>query len=878
MAVKSIRALISDSHEARIHALGFKTLAETICEKCAAPTPSQILSVLEATPSGFVHSHLPGKQLDGEQVANILISLVMQAEKNVFNDKTSVTGVDDEIKSMAGLLTKDNEFISAAKSFDITTMVRVAMESILIADAEKSYLAGSAEDRQLVHLLAVSQTTANPGKKSHADTLLHAILVAREWQELLTAQPAQSEVPMPAESDEKIKPLLALRVTYQKNGGYVSEILFFEKNSITIGRKQDADIPLGHDVFASPDHSRIDFAGPHALLINGTNKNGTFINTRKIDHVPVPLQPGHKIVVGKTVFDVIQVRPEKTEQTDETSCSKGIAESLLHMSRIGECGDIELDENGVKRKIPIFIKPPKRVIFGVHNSDKFPGIRHLGERMPTQCLSPGENFNFSASNAYVNVHLPDAGLGRGEVVMEVGVKCAEIKNNSEIIVFINGKELPPKMSQKLHDGDIIQIGDYISILSMNKKGFDMICDRYRDFGYLDAEFRQRIEMLENAIRCTFDDERKQKKFLSIAVNVLSRLFADINDMPENELLVEYEKRMSNIEFVISKACVSESPEVFFEFMSNNNSLPLFASIAKTIAGKNLRLKPAYPPYNHELADKLAGLARSKKSVCAMMGNIVDALPETICNGTDMRELKKELSMSSRRIRASAVGKINREILNQQGILLWDKGSCVIIAQATCMMQIGNTRGIIVNELDGFEDIFGKTTLGFFSPDTKMILIRGGSEEITEETAYHEVQHLKDAVAGYSDKIRNTYPHLPEEEQKAYTEATAIAAELYHSNYSNRKIMKHLRAYTNKMNRYGIGSKKILDFISDHSGLPLKDALMEFIDNIYLDHIGIKYTQLYDGPSSTPSEIVYKKRFSKYHSRGISFDAPTICHS
>jgi pSer/pThr/pTyr-binding forkhead associated (FHA) protein len=105
----------------------------------------------------------------------------------------------------------------------------------------------------------------------------------------------------PAEDDDVQSPLAGLArdqaaLVIRGGGGRAGETYAIQAERTTIGRHPAADIFLD-DVTVSRNHALVERDGDHWVIVDQDSLNGTYINRRRGDRVP--LADGDEIQIGK---------------------------------------------------------------------------------------------------------------------------------------------------------------------------------------------------------------------------------------------------------------------------------------------------------------------------------------------------------------------------------------------------------------------------------------------------------------------------------------------------------------------------------------------------------------------------------------------------
>ncbi len=75
-------------------------------------------------------------------------------------------------------------------------------------------------------------------------------------------------------------------------------------NTVLVGRSPDSSLVL-NDSYASARHAQFYNYRGQVYVEDLDSTNGTWINSQKIHH-PVPLKPGMRVTIGKTVLELAQ--------------------------------------------------------------------------------------------------------------------------------------------------------------------------------------------------------------------------------------------------------------------------------------------------------------------------------------------------------------------------------------------------------------------------------------------------------------------------------------------------------------------------------------------------------------------------------------------
>jgi len=854
-------------------------------------SPKQILDTVETLRGeSFTHPQLRQHHLSGAQVSNMLIPLVMQAERIVLQDNSSVTGVDDDVKKLAARLSADYEFIGAVGGQDISTMVRVAMEEILISERSHLY-ERKGTDPEKSRLAAIIAITARDAKRTSADTMLHADDVPDDVDlfEEVCVDHGQSAVfegptdagrfggvfhaideitiPDPPKSFEDTTALIALKITDKSRGS--SELVFFEKSIITIGRGTDNDLFISTDPHVSRNHAQLFFDGTNLHIVD-LSTHGTFVNGRRIASDREVVRVGHKITVGETDKEIVRATPNKSKRNlqavhPRSPCSG----NFMAICTVDGC-PVETEGERVLEPIELTDSTQRFAFSG--SGQGYATIEEDGNDELCICWNPGDPVHSPSPDDYItSIYLP--GLNKSdEFLIDVTDGFLEIKNCSEMSVKVNGVELPNSASSQVFDGDIIQIEGYLIFINLNKENANYLSEYHHTLYEVDPEFGQRLRLVEDATKTMPQDLQEQA--LWVAMWFTNHSLKEIYGFSGSDRKVEYERRMANIDFLISSACVSEQQEQFFRFIRGNYARAhQFAAMARTFNGIDMQLRSKVIEHDVLLSRKLEQIAKSEQRFDEKLSLIMEAIPSDL-RTDNFVSLCDDLNSHSFMTRARAIRMINEQILNPRGILLWEDKDKVIISEVFAIVYVGSQSALIINQIRGVPPVFDDGVGGFFHHNSEMILIKKGSEKWTEEAAYHEVQHACDYITRFIEKVNEIYKKVSPTEQKLYIEATAIAAELYHSKYSNAKIRSRLFLNSGS-DEYALARKRIHQFVQKHSNLPIKDALIEYINAEYERILGIKYTTLFDGRRSTLHDIVYGRSLEPegYEEPTTHFEGP-----
>ncbi len=119
-------------------------------------------------------------------------------------------------------------------------------------------------------------------------------------------------------------------ITHMKQDGLREEYRIKEDVPLTIGRSQDADIPVA-DERVSRIHCGIRYRDGEFVLKDLGSRNGTYLNDEKVQ--TATLKPGDRIRVGSTVMRMERELTKGTqtvlrEVEDEMSHGKGYSTIL----------------------------------------------------------------------------------------------------------------------------------------------------------------------------------------------------------------------------------------------------------------------------------------------------------------------------------------------------------------------------------------------------------------------------------------------------------------------------------------------------------------------------------------------------------------------
>lgn len=119
-------------------------------------------------------------------------------------------------------------------------------------------------------------------------------------------------------------------ITHMKQDGLREEYRLKEDVPLTIGRSQDADIPVADDR-VSRIHCGIRYSDGDFVLKDLGSSNGTYVNDEKVQ--TATLKPGDRIRVGSTVLRLERELTKGTqtvlrEVEDEMSHGKGYSTIL----------------------------------------------------------------------------------------------------------------------------------------------------------------------------------------------------------------------------------------------------------------------------------------------------------------------------------------------------------------------------------------------------------------------------------------------------------------------------------------------------------------------------------------------------------------------
>src|SRR5438477_5950114 len=89
-----------------------------------------------------------------------------------------------------------------------------------------------------------------------------------------------------------------------RSGKASGKIVDLTGSTITLGNRRNATVEL-KDAWVSFNHAQITRQGDRYFIADAHSRAGTFVNDRRIDRQPVPINPGDKILLGKTEIVVV---------------------------------------------------------------------------------------------------------------------------------------------------------------------------------------------------------------------------------------------------------------------------------------------------------------------------------------------------------------------------------------------------------------------------------------------------------------------------------------------------------------------------------------------------------------------------------------------
>ena len=89
-----------------------------------------------------------------------------------------------------------------------------------------------------------------------------------------------------------------------RNGKAAGRSVELKGSTVTLGNRRNATIEL-KDSWVSFNHAQITCQGDKYFLADAHSRAGTYLNDRKVDRTPVPINPGDRILLGKTEIVVI---------------------------------------------------------------------------------------------------------------------------------------------------------------------------------------------------------------------------------------------------------------------------------------------------------------------------------------------------------------------------------------------------------------------------------------------------------------------------------------------------------------------------------------------------------------------------------------------
>jgi chromosome segregation ATPase len=89
-----------------------------------------------------------------------------------------------------------------------------------------------------------------------------------------------------------------------RNGKAAGRSVELKGSTVTLGNRRNATIEL-KDSWVSFNHAQITCQGDKYFLADAHSRAGTYLNDRKVDRTPVPINPGDRILLGKTEIVVL---------------------------------------------------------------------------------------------------------------------------------------------------------------------------------------------------------------------------------------------------------------------------------------------------------------------------------------------------------------------------------------------------------------------------------------------------------------------------------------------------------------------------------------------------------------------------------------------
>jgi Mg-chelatase subunit ChlD len=101
------------------------------------------------------------------------------------------------------------------------------------------------------------------------------------------------------------------------SGSVVGQRFLVDKERISIGADSGVDLTIGGDQYVSGYHAYLSYEGGSLLLFDQKSKNGTFVNDKRVVDSPSRLEPGDRIKIGASIFELSEASSTLAANQDE---------------------------------------------------------------------------------------------------------------------------------------------------------------------------------------------------------------------------------------------------------------------------------------------------------------------------------------------------------------------------------------------------------------------------------------------------------------------------------------------------------------------------------------------------------------------------------
>jgi|GEM_PF-6647931 len=483
-----------------------------------------------------------------------------------------------------------------------------------------------------------------------------------------------------------------------------------------------------------------------------------------------------------------------------------------------------------------------------------------------------------------NFQLDMQGRTRHDIMHEGKVVAAfEFNKKGQLILTRTKSKVPIKIcvdgddvdgGRYLNYGDRVQIGGNIytpfplsgKVSRTSKTPSQSLFLKYSKFQEDDSSFMRDLHVMEQAIRVL------PEPFTGIALAQWNKMMdEELKKASDTGEACEIQKTMAAMDHLVGRAvCYAikkldegGDPLEYFHTLEKNYRRKEFALIVKKFGQRaEGRLKNHRIKFNEKLDHPLK-MAYKAKTPDDKIVAFLDNLPDEFFELLDRNEIRSGLfSGAYSQARTDAIISLNT-VLNNEGILVWEDEGNVVLAKVHSVVEGNEGRSLVIENLRGFSSILGIYYAGMCHGTYGLIIMSREAYWLGDrtETHEHELQHLLDSVSGYMEEAEG------KRDRNALVEATAIAAELIYSKRGNMNILfalwnrkvlssKYI-VVSGKYDRYSRASSILLDYTNERKKdrMSVRDALKQYIDDVYKDALGLTFTELYCGEDKSPAQIV-----------------------